>query len=224
MKTHVFLAIIAFLLGIALFGIFKSLALFKRNLDFTHKVGLLTMDLDTAQTSLKNTRAALSDSYMKSAELEGNIKDLETKFSKKEKEAKGLIDTINRLSQELKEASDSNENLSGANKELRDRSLRIELENSELKMKFSSIHELKLAIKELKIRMRMEKQHKPKQPATRVKNLFKPAQPAEHVVLKAPLSDNKETEGNMGFFIKDGKSTFDGIVNIEVMPVEERGL
>ena len=218
MKTHVFLAIIAFFLGIALFGIFKSLTLFKGNLGLTHKVGLLTMDLDMAQTSLKKTKAALSDSYMKSAGLEGDLNDLETKFSKKEKEAKELLDTINKLSQELKEVSDSNENLFEANKELRDRSLRAELENSEIKTKFSSIHELKLAINELKIKMRMEKQRKPKQPGPRVKNLFKP------VVLPAPPLDNKIAEGNMGFFIKDGKSTFDGIVNIEVVPVEERGL
>ncbi len=211
MKTHVFLAIIALFLGIALFGIFKSFTLFKRNLGLTHKVGLLTMDLDTVQASLKNTKAALSDSYMKSAELEGSLKNIETKLSKREKEAKELLDTINKLSDELKEASDSIENLSGANKELRDRSLRVELENSEIKMKFSSIHELKLAIKELKIKMRMEKQREPKQPGPRVKNLLKP-------VVLSP------TEGNMGFFIKDGRSTFDGIVNIEVVPVEERGL
>lgn len=215
MKTHVFLAIIAFFLGIALFGIFKSLTLFKRNLGLTYNVGLLAMDLDTAQTSLKKTKAALSDSYLKSAELESDLNDLETKFSKKEKEAKGLIDTINRLSQELKEASDSNENLFGANKELRDRSLRMELENSEMQKRFSSIQELKLAIKELKIKMRQEKQRKLKQLAPQaVPQVRKAARP---VVLPP-------TEGNMGFFIKDGKSTFDGIVDIEVVPAEERGL
>ncbi|MFH0940736.1 MAG: hypothetical protein V1840_02645 [Candidatus Omnitrophota bacterium] len=211
MKTHVFLAIFAFFLGIALFGIFKSVTLFKRNLGLTHKLGLLTMDLDIAQTSLNKTKTALSDSYMKSAELEGNLNDIETKFSKKEKEAEELLNTINKLSQELKEASDFNEDLSEANKELRDRSLRIELENSEIKNKLSSIQELKLAIKELKIKMRMEKQRKPKQPGPPVKNLFKP-------VVLSP------TEGNMGFFIKDGRSTFDEIVDIRVVPVEERGL
>jgi len=217
-KTHVFLAIIAFFLGIALFGISKSLTLVKSNLGLTHKIGLMTMELDTAQTSLKQTKAALSDSYLKGAELEGNIKDIETKLSKKEKEAQEFLDTIDKLSQELKEASDSNEDLSGVNKELRDRSLRMELENSEIKKKFSSIHELKLAIKELKMKMRMEKQRKPKQPMPRVKNLSKP------VVLPTPPLDNKMAEGNMGFFIKNGRSTFEGIVDIEVVPVEERGL
>ena len=218
MKTLVFLALIAFFLGIALFGFFKSLTLFSSNLVLTHKVGLLAMDLDTAQTSLKQTRSALSDSYMKSAELEGSLKYIETKLSNKEKEAQELLDTINKLSQELKDASDVNDILSGANRELSDRSLRIELENSELKNKFSSIEELKLAIKELKIKMRAEKQRKPKQPAPREKKSLKP------VVLSSPPLDNKIMEGNMGFFMKDGKSTFDRFVDIEVVPAEERGL
>jgi len=216
-KTHLFLAIIAFFLGIALFGIFKSLTLFKRNLGLTHKVGVLTMDLDTAQVSLKNTKAALSDSYMKSAELEGSLKDVETKLSEKEKEAKDLLDTINKLSQELREASNSNENLFAVNKELRDRSLRIELENSEIKKRFSSIQELKLAIKELKIKMKKERQRKSKRSTPRVKNLFEPVKSVERVVL-APA------EGNMGFFIKDGKSTFGGFVDIKVVPAEESSL
>ena len=218
MKPLVYLALIAFFLGIALFGFFKSLTLFSSNLVLTHKVGLLAMDLDTAQTSLKQTRSALSDSYMKSAELEGDLKAFETKLSKKEKEAQELLGTINKLSQELKDASDVNDILSGANRELSDRSLRIELENGELKNRFSSIEELKLAIKELKIKMRAEKKRKPKQPAPRVKNLFQPS------VLQAQPLDNKIMEGNMGFFMKDGRSTFDSIVDIEVLPVEERGL
>ncbi len=224
MKTHLFLAIFAFLLGIALFGIFKSLTLFSDNQGLTRKVGLLTMDLDVAQTSLDKTKTALSDSYMKSAELEGSLKAVETKLSKKEQEAEELLDTIDKLSQDLKAVSDLNEGLSEANKELSDRALRIELESSELKKRFSSIQELKLAIKELKIKMRQERQRKPKQPVLRGKKISKPALSAEHIALPVQPLGKGIAEGNMGFFIKDGRSTFEGLVDIEVVPVEERGL
>jgi chromosome segregation ATPase len=215
MKISVFTVITAFLLGIALFGIFKALVLLKDNIDLNRAVGRLTLDLQSSETNLKQTRAALSDTYMKIASLDVDLGDAKSKLGIKEKELKGLFGYNKQLTQQLKKISAAYENVSEANKDMQDRALRTELENSEMRKKLSSVDELKKAIRDLKAKMRQERKKKSAAPPVKGKLKEK-----EKLVAPPLVSHPLISEGNMGYFVKDGKSTFEGTVAIKVVPVE----
>ena len=70
-------------------------------------------------------------------------------------------------------------------------------ENQSLKTKLSSIQELKKAIRELRKRKR--------------------TQPQSLISLK-PRSTDKMMDGNRGYILKDGKSTYLGRIHVEVRP------
>ncbi len=228
MKISIYVVLIAFLLGIALFGIFKSITLLKHNMELNQAVGRLTLDLETTQSTLKETKQALSDAYLKNSELEGGLKDSQAKLEQKEEELKNSIAHIAQLTEKLKEVVGINEDLSRVNADIQDRTLRTELENSEMKKKLSSVDEMKKAIKELRIKIREEKRKKRVKVVPQKKQKEEkpvPVQPPKPLLQQSePLHAAKisldNTLGNKGFFIKDGKSTFEDLVDIRVVPMD----
>lgn len=151
MKPSTLKFIIPFLLGISLFGLYKSLELLKKNTSLTNSIGELNKELTVVRASLKETKDSLGESQQRNAKLEDDINGLEVKLSNTEKEAQKQQRNASILFEKLKEAAEANDSLVAKNEEMEDAFIRMSFENSEMKKKFSSIFELKKAIRELKV-------------------------------------------------------------------------
>jgi uncharacterized membrane-anchored protein YhcB (DUF1043 family) len=217
MKNSILWAIIAILLGIALFGFLKSLELATRNVVLTNSLGVLKTKLDKTQVSLDSAKQALSESYLKSAELEGRLAVMDKKLNQQARDIKGYLGKISDMSVKLQYTARANASLYAENKGITNQLLRTRLESQEMRTKLSSITELKKAIKELKVKIRQEKKSRKIQPAIQKKAVQEKKVlmlPAQEEIMEQPF------EGNAGFLIKDGKSTFEGLVDIRVVPAE----
>ena len=212
MRSSVLWVVIAFLLGASLFGIYKSLELLKKNGDLSRTVEGLKLSLVTTQAFLNETKESLRESQINNAKLEGEMNDLNSKLAEKEKAVQEYRRNISELSRKLAEAAEVNESLAVKNKEAGDQLIRLEFENGEMKKKLSSVQELRKAIKELKIKMREAKKNK------------RPAHAEKKQVLTLPKEITEAVlRGNQGYFVKDGKSTFEA-VDIKVLPAESKNL
>ena len=217
MRTFFLWVIIAFLFGIAGFGLFESIKLIKQNGELKEESDQLTLELVTTKNTLDQTRQSLAESKAWNSELTSEMTVLKAKLAKREEENQEIVARLTALSKEIKEVGDANASLAIDQDQLKSEYLRLEFENSEMKQKLSSLQGLKQAIKELKLKAKKGPIHK-KQP--------------QAVVVKKPLAvtgiqrarDLQPSEqplgGNKGYLIKDGRPTFEGIVDIRVVPAE----
>jgi predicted RNase H-like nuclease (RuvC/YqgF family) len=210
MKSPVLWVIIALLVGISVFGILKSLELTARNVALSHSVTQLKSELDITQTALKASRQALGDSYLTNAELEGRIAKMDARLNEQAMNIKGYLAKISAMSQKLQETAQANVMLSASRTETANQLMRERFMAREMRMKLSSITELKKAIKELRVSLKRSPRAKPA--AVRKKRMLELSEPKE--IVDEPL------KGNAGFVVKDGKSTFEGLVDICVVPEE----
>ncbi|HAJ56428.1 MAG TPA: hypothetical protein DCL35_01515 [Candidatus Omnitrophica bacterium] len=217
MRSPVIWAIIAFLLGISLFGIYKSLELGTKNLVLSNSLSALKTELNMTQASLAAARQSLGDSYMKNAELEGQLALMDKRLDRQAEDIKGYVGKISFMSAKLAETARANAALYAENKGIANQSIRAKLETQEMRNKLSSIAELKKAIKELKVRISKEKKLKPASPSGQKKMARKNktfALFARKEIIRQPIV------GNGGFLIKDGRPTLNGVVDIRVVPAE----
>ncbi|MFH1457771.1 MAG: hypothetical protein ABIG31_01215 [Candidatus Omnitrophota bacterium] len=131
----------------------------------------LTEENADLKDNIKATRRRLTKLFMENSEKEKTHEELSYRFSILQAENIALLEEKDQLKLRLSQAHSENETL---------------------KVKLSSIQELKKAIRELKTRIlpsRMETK-KPK----------------------------RRMEGNLGFLMKDGKSTYLGKIRVEVKP------
>lgn len=212
MKTLILWAIIAFLVGISVFGIFKSLELTFRNVVLGRSVTQLKSELDTAQVALKASRQALGESYFNNAELEDRLAQMDTKLNKQAENINGYLAKISLMSEKLQETAKANVVLYASHTEIANQLMREKLDAGEMRKKLSSITELKKAIKELKARLRRSRRADPVAVVVKKKNM--PEFPESKEIVGEPF------KGNAGFLVKDGKSTFEGLVDIRVVPEE----
>ena len=211
MKTALIWVFVALLFGFALFGFFKSLELATRNAILNNSIAMVKDRLDTTDVALKASRQALSDSYLKNAELEGTLAGVELKLTRQSKEIESYVGKISLLSEKLQDTARDNAYLSRRNEEMTNQLMREKLEADEMRSKLSSVVELKKAIRELKIKMRQSKKSAPR------------VSPASASELPERKEITKELiEGNRGYFIKDGQSVFEEIVDIRVVPAESK--
>lgn len=216
MKPSKLTFIIAFLLGISIFGLYKSLELLKKNISLTSSIGELDKELTVVSASLKETKDSLGESQQRNARLEDDINSLGVNLSNTEKEVQKQQRNASILFEKLNEATDANDALVARNEEMEDAFIRMSFENSELKKKFSSVSELKKAIRELKVAAAKAK--KGRLAEKQKKQVPRSAKAKAKV--KTKDASEAQSPGNRGFVVKDGQSTFQGIVNIEVLPVE----
>ena len=208
-KTSGLWIALALVLGVAFFGIYKSIKLIKQNTALSQSLNEVKIELAGTELTLKQTQDRLRQSDTKNVEL---TKDIETATAKLAKTEEGLFvyqKRLDRLSNKLKVATETNADLGVKNMETLNRLMRAEFENSEMKKTLSSVAELKRAIKELKKKPGKEK---PPAPSGKPFVWFWNTPQA-----KAP---EKPIEGNKGFFIKDGEPTFQKVVTINVLPAE----
>ncbi len=219
MKTSTIWSIAAILLGISAFGIAKSFELLKKNEKLDRSMSELKVELTQASSTLKETNAVLQDlkasmreANYKNDQMEGQIKVLESKLTKRDKEIATYADNLALFSKKLEEASGVNKSLAAKNSQMANQMVRIEFEKIEMARKLSSIPELKNRINQLRKHSRV---------ITRQRQL---AQEAKRRGLKysefQQMLDNSP-DGNRGYIVRDGESTFQDLVEIKVMAADE---
>ncbi len=150
MKSIHFWIIIAVLLGAAVFGIFKSFELAFKNASLRHTLEAVQIQLAATEKSLASTRAALGESYLKNAELEGRLIVMDKKVEVQAEAIKAHLAKISVLSSKLQETARANARLSARNQEIAHELFKERLDADKMREKLSSISELKRAIAELK--------------------------------------------------------------------------
>jgi chromosome segregation ATPase len=211
-KPTILWTIIGLLAGACLFGFYESAHLLRQNMTLKETADNLGLKLASTEFSLKQTKEALDESYQKESELDDELNVAKSKLAKKDEQIQGYIQAIASLSGKLKESSQANIAFSKVYEEMKKQSVRLQFENLEMNKKLSSLQGLKTAIRDLKIKIRDEKSKKRSTVVPQKKVL----------VLKGiERSRDVQIEGNGGYFIKDGKSTYNTrIVNIRVVPAE----
>ncbi|KPK98909.1 MAG: hypothetical protein AMJ95_02230 [Omnitrophica WOR_2 bacterium SM23_72] len=134
----------------------------------------LTEENTALKDNIKATRIRLTKLFMEQREKEKAYEELSYRFSLLQAENANLIEEKGQLDLRVSQA---------------------ESENQALKVKLSSIQELKKAIRELKRRMRPER-----------------------LIAARPRKNDEVIDGNRGYLIKDGKSTYRGRIRVEVRP------
>lgn len=192
----------------------------KKNAYLERTVSELTVELEKTRNGWAKTQRHLSDSYMKAAELEGEVATLNRKLARRDKEIKEYLDSVILLSEKLREMAKANVSLAESNAGISQRFLRLNLEHSELQKRLSSAVELKKALIELRRRERLERQARPI-----------PPRPRQGVAEAEEAGHDRGLRGNEGFFIKNGRLTYQDIaaeeghgVDIQVVPLERGAL
>jgi len=194
--------LIALLLSITIFSVFKYVSSVKERYDLLNslnqtkelaavlaneKQGLL-QDLEKEkelQKQLNQENSALKDNLRLSEE---KIAKLDTDFTQAQKDIEQLASRFSILKAENKALIDKNSRLGS-------KVNGFSQENERLKVKLNSIAELKKAIRELK------------------KQAYKVG-----VIVKQKLEAKRAMEGNRGYLIKDGRFTYPARIKIEVTP------
>jgi len=214
MRSSILWAITALLLGVSLFGSYKTWDLLKKNTGLEISLDEMTGKLSVAQTSLKKAEQDLSESYLANDKLEGEVVTLRTSLSSRERQVNEQVAQISLLTSKVKETSQVSVSLLDQHNQLSVRLMRLELENAEMKGKLSSVQELKKAIREIKAQKKVQA----------AEATAKTTVPAEKKRLfgrsRAEDTSQASAAGNEGFFVKDGKSTFQEMVKIHVTPLE----
>ena len=219
-NTPVFVwALAAFLFGVSCFGIYQCVVLLKEKNSLQKSFNELEDKYTVTVATLQQTRQELEQSYGRIAELEGQAVSLKTQLAVSRKEAAVYRQRSAFLSEKVNQAMRLNDELAQESQQGIQQILRLSFENEEMKKKLSSLDGLKKAIRDLKKQMRQRKQVGKKPPQKRAAPL---AEPARRILLKPPEipQDKLTTAGNEGFVIRDGKSTLENLVNIEVVPVD----
>ena len=199
-------------IGVCVFAFAKSVDFFKKNqslvkeIDYSLKPQIMELQLD---------RTRLKEDLDSSKEA---IANLETKYSSSQNE---LFQTGRELSEAKKQLQEKENQiarinnqisqLTKVNNELQDRFGTILADYIRLKKTVSSEEGLKEALAELKKKQKI---------VMRVENKIK-SRKDKRGLFGTLISDDRPTEGNYGFLIRDGKSTFAPRVKITVTTVEE---
>jgi hypothetical protein len=203
--------IIAVLLGAAFFGILKSLELLRENERLSHSVAFLTSELEGAKKEIAGVKSDLSQSRMINAQLEDDAAELKGKLAKTESKLAQFQEYAVILRKKYGEVLVMTKSLDETNRQMSGQLLRLNLENQEFRVKFSSEKGLKEAIRELKQQKRKTKARPQRTPASKKKILILPSFSKQKIESVKP--------GNQGFLVKDGRSTIESLVDIRVEPV-----
>lgn len=193
MKNYKVILII-FLLGITIFSVFKYVSSLKTLNILDH--------LKVQVAALEDERQDLLQTLEKERELQQKFKvDLEAseeKLINLNEELTQAQKTIEELNSQVSTLKAENASFIKEKNDLSAQLTQIIREKDEFKRRLSSISELKKAIRELKRQMH---------------------QVSREIKRKTRPQTKKIIEGNRGFLIKDGKSTYIPRVKIEVKPV-----
>jgi len=200
--------LIALLTGITIFSVFKYVSSLREKNDLT----LALSQIKNQATALENERQNLLQELEKEKQLQQQLHEENTGLKESLMEGEEKLAKINadfahtqevleQLNSQLANLKEENTLLKEEKDKMNIQLAEVTQEKDDLKARFSSVAGLKKAIRELKIRMRKV-----------------------GVEIKRKVKYEKIIEGNRGFLIKDGKTTFPTKVKIEVVPVSSAGM
>ncbi|HQP91565.1 MAG TPA: hypothetical protein PLU24_02715 [Candidatus Omnitrophota bacterium] len=217
MKNTYFWAIIAVLSGATVFGMYKSIELTAKNLALRGSMHALEAELLTTQKSLASTKKVLGESYLKNAELEGRLIAMDAKVAQQARDIRKHLSKISALSAKLQETAKANAFFSARNQEIAHELFNEKLAADEMRGKLSSITELKKAIKALRSKVKTAVREERLKPAMQ---LTEPADEVNKAGISRPKKLTKSIDildGNGGYLVKEGKSTYTGWIDVDVV-------
>ncbi len=192
------------LLSLVVFGIVKYIILQKEKHDLIESVKQMKMQLAQFENDKQDIKRSYEEekalrlmAEKKNVQFEDSLKSTQEQLDKITIDYQSLREDVEKLSAEVSAVKAEKVFLAEKNNELQVKLNDSKKESESLAARFTSIPELKKAIRELKNQMR-NVDHE-------VKNKIK----AERQIL-----------GNQGFVIKKGQSVVSSKVKIEVQPVE----
>lgn len=204
------------------------MVLLHKNSDLSGQVDTLQIQVASLQVNLNKTQNLLSESYVKNAELENDAVFLRKRITRIQAHLAEERKRIIALGQHLYETVRTNEHLYSRNEEMSQHNLRLSFENQEMRKTLSSVSELKKAISALRKKTKRSPAVRPVVPVRKTKSIAlrpkapvrspEPVEPVPEILPDATLN------GNLGFIVKDGHSTFEDLVNIKVIPAETAGV
>ncbi|MBU3958830.1 MAG: hypothetical protein KKE91_03105 [Candidatus Omnitrophica bacterium] len=195
--------LIAFLLGITIFAIFKYGAFLTEKYDLLNtlnqikkQVAVLGKEKQNLSQEIERGRQLRQGSIEEALRMQAELKASRERLAELDSQLIQAQGAIEGLGSQLSALKAENVALIDERNNLNTRLTQVIQEKDELKVRLNSISELKKAIKELKRQMR------------KVGREIKKRTKAKEIL-----------EGNRGFLIKDGKPTYPTKVKIEVTPL-----
>lgn len=188
----------ALLFGITIFSVFKYLLTLKEKyalLDDLSRTREQVLVLEQTVQKEKELQNALAK---ENSALKDGLKSSTEKLTQLEADLKNSQNTIEQITSHIALAKTENIALREEKDKMALELARVSQERDDLRVRLSSVPELKKTIREVKARMR------------KAKSMMKEITETRRVVV---------VEGNRGYLLKEGKSTFSGTkIKIEVMP------
>ncbi|MFA5356358.1 MAG: hypothetical protein WC301_02995 [Candidatus Omnitrophota bacterium] len=176
----------ALLLGVTGFSIFKYLAVTREKYSLMSDLGRVKEQVLALEQNVKKEKELQETLSRENLELKGRL-ETELKISQ---------DALEQITEQIALAKIENIALREEKEKLALELSQVMQERDDLKVRLSSIRELKRTIREVKVRMRKAK-----------------------TMMKEITGKKRIVEGNRGYLMIDGKSTFPGTkIRIEVTP------
>jgi len=192
-KTLLKNTLIVLLLAIALFSIIRYILSIKEVSQAKEQVAILEIEKQNLLQELEKEKELQQNLTKENSGLKDNIKASRRRLTKLFREVKDTQKAIEDLNSRFSILKAENTALIEEESILKLKLSQVSQENDSMKVKLSSVAELKQAIRELKIKMRQS-----------IVNQYKKL--------------TQIVEGNRGYIIKDGKSTYPAKIKIEVRP------
>lgn len=197
--------LLAFLIGITVFSIFKYILFLKEKNDLLNNLNAIKGQVTALENEKQNLLQGLEKQKQiqqelneQNAILKESIKVSEEKLTKLNTDFIQAQAAIEKLNSEMSAVKVENTALRQEQDKLNSQVAEITQENEGLKAKLGSIAELKKTIKELKRQMRKAE-----------------------LEIERKIKERNIVEGNRGFLIKDGKPTSVPKIKIEVLPASQ---
>jgi len=187
--------LIVFLIGITIFSAFKYASSLKEKYDLINTVNKMKEDVAALESEkqllsqeLEEERDVKQQVVEENMGLQDSLKASAEKLTKLSSDFVSLQNELEHISSQLVDLKEERERLST-------QVAQVTEERDTFQVRLGSITELKKAIRELKRQMRKV-----------------------NVGIKEKVNHGTVIEGNRGFIVRDGKTTFPAKINIEVIP------
>jgi chromosome segregation ATPase len=190
------IVLVSLLVGITMFSVFKYLVALKEKHDLLKSLNEVREQVATLEQTVVEEKKVQDALSQENVALKTELKTNTDKFAQIDADFKNAQATIEQLTAQIAISKAENTALREEKDKAAQDLTRISQERDDFKSRLSSIPELKKAIKEVKIQLRQAKK-----------------------LIREVAKTRMNIEGNGGFMIKNGKSTFPATgIKIEVTP------
>ncbi len=187
----------ALLVGITIFSVFKYVAALKEKYDLLKNLSQVKRQVAALEQAIEKEKELQNTLAQEKLTLKDELKTNTDKLTQLDLDLQNSQKTIEQLTSQIALSKAENTALREEEDKLALELTQVSQERDTLKARLSSIPELKKTIKEIKLQIRKTK-----------------------VMMREITQKRRVIEGNCGFLIKNGKTTFPITkIKIEVMPV-----